>query len=156
MKEVHLKYIRATFRLAQEARAIGNHPFGALLIDAKGNLLLEAKNTVVTEQDCTGHAELNLMRLASQQYDRNFLANCTIYSNVEPCPMCASAIFWGNVRRVVYGLSEEKLYSLTNKDNEEVLYLPCRDVFKKGKKVMEVIGPMLEKEAIKVHLGFWD
>ncbi len=156
MNEGHLKYIRATFRLAEEAKKNGNHPFGALLIDAKGNLLLTAKNTVVTEQDCTGHAELNLMRLASQQYDRHFLANCTIYSNVEPCPMCASAIFWGNVRRVVYGLSEAKLYSLSNKENEEMLDLPCRDVFKKGKKEMEVIGPLLEKEAIKVHLGFWN
>ena len=156
MLEFDLKYIRATFRLAEEAKENGNHPFGALLTDEKGNLLLEAKNTVVTEQDCTGHAELNLMRLASQKYDRSFLANCTIYSNVEPCPMCASAIFWGNVRRVVYGLSEEKLYSLSNKEQEEVLYLPCRDVFKKGKKVMEVIGPLLEKEAIKVHLGFWN
>jgi tRNA(Arg) A34 adenosine deaminase TadA len=69
--------------------------------------------------------------------------------------MCAGAIFWANVRRVVYGLSEEGLYEMIDKDAEEVLYVPCRELFGKGQKPIEVIGPILEEEARKVHAGFW-
>ncbi|MFK7805065.1 MAG: nucleoside deaminase [Anaerolineae bacterium] len=149
-------FIQAAIGLAQKARDHGNHPFGALLVDAEGNVLLEAENSVMTENDCTGHAELNLVRAASKKYTDQFLATCTLYTSTEPCPMCAGAIFWGNIRRVVFGLSEEGLYSLIDKADENILYLPCRDVFKHGQKPIEVVGPLLEDEAIKVHLGFWD
>lgn len=147
--------IRRTLDIARRARTAGNHPFGALLADAEGNVLLEAENTVVTARDCTGHAETNLMRLASSQYDPDRLAGCSIYTSTEPCPMCAGAIFWGNVRRVVFGLSEEGLYEIVGKSSEDVLFLPAREVFARGGKAVEVIGPVLEDLAREVHAGFW-
>ncbi len=150
-----LRLMRAAIDIARRARGNGNHPFGALLVDEAGTILLEAENTVGTGRDCTGHAETNLMRMASQRYDPEFLASCTLYSSTEPCPMCSGAIFWGNVRRVVYGLSEEGLYALIGADDEEALPLACRDVFARGRKPIEVIGPVLEEEARQVHEGFW-
>lgn len=150
------RLIRAAVGVAQKAREKGNHPFGALLVDQEGNILLEAENTVVTERDCTGHAETNLMRVASQRYDPEFLAGCTLYTSTEPCPMCSGAIFWGNVRKVVFGLSQEGLHAMIGDDDEEELYLPCRDVFSKGRKQIEVIGPVLEDEARQVHQGCWE
>ncbi len=155
MDNQYQKLIKTAIQIAQSARDNGNHPFGALLADKEGNILLKAENTVVTERDCTGHAETNLMRKASQKYDHEFLAECTLYTSTEPCPMCSGAIFWGNIRRVVYGLSEEGLYSMVGDDAEDVLYFPCRSLFEKGRKEIEVIGPVLEDEAKKVHFGFW-
>jgi tRNA(Arg) A34 adenosine deaminase TadA len=155
MKLNDQRFIRATINIAFKSRENGNHPFGALLVDKDGHILLEAENTVVTENDCTGHAETNLMRKASQKYDKEFLAGCSLYTSTEPCPMCSGAIFWGNVRRVVYALSEKRLYELVGEDTEEVLLLSCRGVFELGKKPIEVIGPILEEEAIRVHEGFW-
>lgn len=155
MDENDLRYMRIAIEVARKARQNGNHPFGALLVDEHGRILLEAENTVVTHQDCTGHAEINLIRQASKKYAPDFLARCTLYTSTEPCPMCAGAIFWGNLRRVVYGLSEASLYALVGEDTEEVLYLPCREVFGKGQKSIEVVGPVLEEEARSVHLGFW-
>ncbi len=155
MNENDLRFIRASIAVAQKARDNGNHPFGALLVDKQGHILLEAENNVVTEKDCTGHAETNLMRQASGKYDADFLSTCTLYTSTEPCPMCSGAIFWGNVRRVVYALSQESLYEMTGTNVEDVLYLPCRELFGKGKKQIEVIGPVLEDEAKKVHEGFW-
>ena len=150
------KFIRRAIEIAQNSVDHGNHPFGALLVNNHGEVLLEAENSVVTESDCTAHAELNLIRAASKQFSPDQLAAYTLYTSTEPCPMCAGAIFWGNVRRVVFGLSEEGLYGIVDKDSEEILYLPCRDVFKKGQKPIEVVGPVLEDEALQVHLGFWD
>ncbi len=154
MDENDLEYLRMTFDLARQAREKGNHPFGALLSGPDGSVLLTAENTVVTDNDITGHAETNLVRKASKLYEANILAKCTLYASTEPCPMCAGAIFWSNIRRVVYGLSEEGLYAITN-SGEEALLLSCRDVFARGKKSIKVVGPLLEEEARKVHIGFW-
>jgi len=149
------RLIRAAIVTAQSARENGNHPFGALLVDENGDILLEAENTVETENDCTGHAETNLIRKASRRYGKEFLAGCSLYTSTEPCAMCAGAIFWGNVGRVVFGLSEKRLYEVAGEKNEGVLMLPCREVFARGKRSIEVVGPILEEEAIKVHEGFW-
>ena len=150
---VHEPLIRRTLVLAQAARDKNNHPFGALLVGPADQVLLEAENTVVTESDCTAHAELRLVRQASQQYSAAFLATCTLYSSTEPCPMCAGGIFWANLRRVVFGLSEKGLYQITGP--AEMLSLPSRQLFAQGSKAIEVIGPLLESEARQVHLGFW-
>jgi len=155
MDENDLRFMRVAIDVARKARNKGDHPFGAVLVGEQGHILVEAENTVVIEKDCTGHAETNLMRQASRKYDRDFLARCTLYTSTEPCPMCAGAIFWGNVRRVVYGLSEEGLCEMIGEDSEEVLYLPCRELLGRGKKPIEVIGPILEEEARRVHAGFW-
>lgn len=148
------EYLRIAFAAARSARHKGNHPFGAVLVDDLGNILLEAENAVVTTGDCTAHAETALIKAASMKYDRQFLTRCTIYASTEPCPMCAGAIFWANIGRVVYGLSEEGLYALTGDAAGEVLYLPCREILGKGNKVVEVVGPLLEDEARQVHAGF--
>ena len=155
MSEQDEKFLRISFVVACDARNKGNHPFGAVLVDDKGRIILEGENTVVTGKDCTGHAETNLVRKACGLYDSDFLARCTLYASTEPCPMCSGAIFWANIRRVVYGLSEEGLYALVGNQSQEVLALGCREVLARGKKPIEVIGPLLEQEAREVHLGFW-
>lgn len=156
MDDRDLKQLRRAIGIAARAREHGNHPFGALLADASGNVLLEAENTVVTGRDCTGHAETNLMRLASAKYDRAFLAGCTLYTSTEPCAMCAGAIYWGNVGRVVYALAEVHLYQMTGDNPEnQTLALPCRELFAHGQRAVQVEGPAIEEEAEQVHKGFW-
>ena len=142
MKNDDKRFMRATFEIARHARNRGNHPFGTVLVDENGHIVMEAENTVVIAKDCTGHAEANLMRRASSNYDYEFMAKCTIYTSTEPCPMCAGAIFWANVRRVVFGLSQQRLYDIVGWNNDEVLYLPCRELFGRGQKTIEVIGPI--------------
>jgi len=144
MAEHDMRFLRISFAVARNARKNGNHPFGALLVDEHSQIILEAENTVVTSRDCTGHAETNLIRKASSEYDSQFLAKCTIYTSAEPNPMYAGAIFWANVRRVVDGLSEKSLYEIIGDETEEVLFLPCRKIFGRGKKPVDVIGPLLE------------
>ena len=156
MDEKDLNLMLFALDVAKKARRNGNHPFGAILVDEHGTILWESQNTVLTEKDCTAHAELNLIRQASNQFHPDFLATCSLYTSTEPCPMCAGAIYWGNVRRVVYGLSEEGLYEIAGNNLEDVLYLPCREVFERGHKPIEVVGPVLEDEARRVHEGFWD
>jgi tRNA(Arg) A34 adenosine deaminase TadA len=70
--------------------------------------------------------------------------------------MCAGAIYWAGVSRVVFGLRESELPPLTGTDQRnQTLTLPCREVFARGQRPIEVIGPLLEDEARAVHEGFW-
>ena len=147
-------YLRMAFVLATEARASGNHPFGSLLVGADGAVLAEARNSVVIDRDPTGHAETNLVRLAGR-LDVD-LATTTLYTSTEPCAMCAGAIYWSGIGRVVYGLAEVGLLALTgtHPDNP-TLALPCREVFARGARSVVVDGPALEDEGRRVHDGFW-
>lgn len=148
--------MRRAIEIARRAREHGNHPFGALLADAAGTVLLEAENTVITESDVTGHAETNLVRLASVELDADTRAAATLVTSTEPCAMCAGAIYWAGISRVVFGLREGELRGLTGSDpRNPTLALPCREVFARGQRPIEVIGPVLEDEARTVHDGFW-
>lgn len=152
-----LELVRRSITIAEESRASGNHPFGALLADGDGRIILEAQNTCGSLGDRTGHAERNLMTQASMQFDDAFLAECTMYTSAEPCAMCAGSLYWAGVGRVVYGLSEKALKDLIGPDPENLtMDLPCRDVFAAGQRAIEVVGPLLEDEARPVHEGFWE
>ncbi len=157
MDEPHLQHLRQAIEVARRSREHGNHPFGAILVDENNVVILEAENTVNTERDCTGHAETNLIRLATRRFDPEMLRTCTLYTSTEPCAMCSGAIHWGQVGRVVFGLSEEGLYAMTGSSHpdNETMRLPCREVFARSGRPVEVIGPLLEDEARIVHEGFW-
>ena len=142
--------LRAAIALSSQARAAGNEPYGALLADAEGRVLLQAVNTQVTARDCTGHAELNLCRDASPRFTRAQLAACTVYASGEPCPMCAGAIYWAGIGRVVFGLSIESMTALSGGAAADELALHCRDVLASGTRRIEVLGPRLEDEARRV------
>lgn len=157
MENTTLTLLQRAIEIAWRARAHGNHPFGALLADEDGHILLEAENTVITHKDCTGHAETNLIRLASQRYTPQFLSRCSLYTSTEPCAMCAGAIYWSGVGRVVYALSEAQLREMTrNHPKNPTLSLPCREIFARGQRSIIVEGPVDLASARIVHQGFWD
>lgn len=149
-------HLLEAINLAARARKHGNHPFGALLTDATGNVLLTAENTVITEHDATGHAETNLVRQASRTLPPDQLAETTLFTSAEPCAMCSGAIYWSGIRRVVYALAATELNVLAGVDPDEpLLDLPCRQIFAAGGSTVEVSGPHLYEEAAAVHLGYW-
>ncbi|PWD49943.1 nucleoside deaminase [Serinibacter arcticus] len=147
---------RRAIALAAQARERGNHPFGAVLVGPDGAALLEAENTVADDGDVTGHAETNLVRLATTTLPHDDLPATTLVSSCEPCAMCAAAIYWAGIGRIVYALPEHVLYEIAGEDPENpTLRLPCRDVVAAGSKPVDVVGPMLEDEAAEVHRDFW-
>jgi len=150
--------LRRAFAIAERARAGGDHPFGAVLADASGVVLMEQGNAFTAEgRDMTAHAERVLASRASQAWDPAFLATCTLYSSAEPCAMCAGAIYWAGIGRVVYGQSEAALKAETGDHAENpTLDLPCRTVFDAGQRPVAVVGPLLEEEAARLQAGFWE
>ena len=150
-------FLRRAFDVARRAATHGNHPFGAVLVDENGNVLIETENGYLPARDGTAHAERLLATQACRTLRAEVLRTATLYSSAEPCAMCAGAIYWAGIGRVVYGLSEHRLRAVTgNHPENPTLDLPCREVFRSGQRATEVIGPMLEDEAEALHAGVWD
>ena len=152
----HDRFLRLSFDVAKRARAHGNHPFGSILVSEAGEVLLEVENGFLPDRDMTGHAERLLATQACKQFTPEVLRGSTLYSSAEPCAMCAGAIYWAGIGRLVYGLSEHRLKAITGAHEENpTLDLPCRTVFAAGQRQVEVIGPLLEDEAAAIHEDFW-
>jgi tRNA(Arg) A34 adenosine deaminase TadA len=149
-------FLRRSFEVARCSMTHGNHPFGAILVDAHGKVLIETENGYMPAHDGTAHAERLLATEACRTLSADVLAKATIYSSAEPCAMCAGAIYWAGIGRLVYGLSEHRLRGVTgNHPENPTLDLPCREVFASGQRLTEVIGPLLEDEAEALHEGVW-
>jgi tRNA(Arg) A34 adenosine deaminase TadA len=149
--------LRQAFDVAKRSRAGGDHPFGSVLADSGGRLLMEQANGFLSEGgDRTAHAERLLASRAARTYDVKFLARCTLYTSAEPCAMCAGAIYWAGIGRVVYGQTEKALKEQTGAHEENpTLDLPCHIVFAAGQRTTEVVGPLLEGEAAELQADFW-
>ena len=134
-------YIKKAIELAYHAKKNGDNPFGSILVDEKGNILMEDENTQVTQNDITGHPELKIAKRAAAKYDKEFLAKCTMYNSAEPCTMCTGAIYWSGIGRVVFGIAKERLNELKT-DGEGSINYSIQELLGNSGKEFEIIGPM--------------
>ena len=146
--------LRRANAVAARSLAAGHHPFGAVLVLADGETVLMEQGNV----DAVNHAEAVLAREAAKRLDAATLWGCTLVTTVEPCAMCAGTLYWAHIGRLVYGMSESQLLQLTgNHEENPTLDLPCREVFARGQKAIQVTGPVagVEEEIAAVHRAFW-
>lgn len=95
------KFLKRAVELASESILNGGGPFGAVIIK-DNEILSEASNRVVLNNDPTAHAEILAIRQASAILKSHELNECILYSSCEPCPMCLGAIYWSGIQKVVY------------------------------------------------------
>lgn len=103
-------------RLAYEQDEV---PVGAVLV-LGDKIIARAHNLTETLKDATAHAEIQVLTSAMAELGSKYLPDCTLYVTVEPCVMCAGAIYWAKIPKVVYGASEEK-YGFTVKSPSALL-----------------------------------
>lgn len=137
--------------LAEQAKENGNHPFGALLV-VNGEIRLEALNEVITQSDATRHAELSLVSQACKTLSAKERSQATLVTSTEPCAMCCGAIYWSGIRKVVFGCPESQLGRFAGTD----FLIPSKKIFSFADSKVEIVGPILEKEAARVHEDFWN
>jgi tRNA(Arg) A34 adenosine deaminase TadA len=150
-----LSHLHRANQIAMRAREFGHHPFGAILVAPDQETILFEQGNV----DTVNHAESVLIHTAWQNLSPEYLWECTLYTTVEPCAMCAGTLYWGNIGRLVYGISESRLRTLTGNHRENpTLDVPCRSIFERGQKPIKVTGPIpeIEIEIVEVHRDFWN
>lgn len=134
-------YMRKALLEAQLAYETGEVPVGAVVV-CRDQILSRAHNLTETLHDVTAHAEMQAITMAANALGGKYLADCTLYVTVEPCVMCAGAIGWAQIRRVVYGCSDKKRGFL--------LYAPAALHPKTIK-----IGGILEEECRQLIVSFF-
>lgn len=135
-------------RLAVES---GNYPYGAVLV-YRDEIILSRHNTVLTDRDVTAHAELNLVREAFIKFETDILLSSVLYTSTESCAMCAGSIYWAGIPTVVFGCATE----VDGEISSEPFAVPNSEIFRNIGHPIELIGPYLEDEAVKVLKPFWD
>lgn len=108
----HEHYMRMALVEAKKAFEAGEVPVGAVIV-ADGRIIARGYNLTERLNDPTAHAEMQAITAGTEYVGGKYLRNCTLYVTLEPCPMCAGALYWSQITRIVYGASDEKRgYSL--------------------------------------------
>ncbi len=112
MKEIDEKYMREALKEGVKGGEKGEIPIGAVIV-CRGSIIARAHNLNELLKDPTAHAEMQAITMATNHLGGKYLTSCTIYVTVEPCPMCAAALAWAQIGRIVYGAGDPKRgYSL--------------------------------------------
>ncbi len=156
----HAKYLKIANDVAKKACAHGNTPFGAVLVNGKGEVIMEQGNAEKDLNDKTAHAERMLASRASQTFRAEDLWDCTLYTTVEPCPMCTGAIYWSNIGKIVYGITESQLLEMTGSDDRNpTFHMGADKVIAAGQKDIQLEGPVSDPEVtaeiVELHRSFW-
>lgn len=102
-----IRYMKMAFEEARCAYAEGEVPVGAIVV-CKGRVIARGHNLTETLTDVTAHAEMQAVTAAANCLGGKYLSECTLYVTVEPCVMCAGALGWAQLGRLVYGAADDK------------------------------------------------
>lgn len=130
------------------AAEIGDGPFGATLVSPHGAVLLVAANMVKTADDCTAHAEMVLIRRAQTQLGRQVLRGATVFTSGEPCAMCAGALFWAGVGRIVFAASQADVIDALGPN--PAMPINSRTTLANAQPAVQIDGPLLREAACVV------
>ncbi|WP_049889185.1 nucleoside deaminase [Natronolimnohabitans innermongolicus] len=144
-------YVRDAIDISRLAVEHGNTPFGSLLV-VDDSVVRTAENTTRTDDDIAAHPEFKLARWAASELEASERESCVMYTSTEPCPMCASAIVYAGLGRVVYSVSVDSLAALRE---DSVIEIPCEEVIERSGGSTTVEGPVLEDEGLTVHEAFY-
>jgi tRNA(Arg) A34 adenosine deaminase TadA len=143
------EFLRQAIALAHQARQQGADPFGAVLV-VDGAVAHQAYDRSLGLADPTFHAELSVISEYCRGQRRFSLEGYTLYTSAEPCAMCAGAIHWARISRVVYSVSQVMLQQLSGgrpKPN-------CESIINSGHRQAEIVGPLLPEEGLAVFDGY--
>ena len=134
-------YMRQALQEAQKALSAGEVPIGAVIV-CRGQIIARGHNLTERLHDVTAHAEMQAVTAAAEYLGGKYLPDCTLYVTVEPCVMCAGALGWAQISRVVYGTGDEKRGF--RRFAPQALHPKC-----------EVVSGMLEKECAMLMKSFF-
>ncbi|MES2608750.1 MAG: nucleoside deaminase [Pseudomonadota bacterium] len=142
--------MRLAIQASRAALAAGDAPFGATLASPQGQVLFTVRNNQNTTRDCTGHAEMVLVREASAALGSKALRGATVFASGEPCAMCAGAMFWAGIARVVYAAGQDDIAQALGGPQ---LTTPCADLLAQARPPVAVQGGLLRAEAAAALRG---
>jgi tRNA(Arg) A34 adenosine deaminase TadA len=148
--EQDIEYMQRAIEASRQAVAAGDFPYGATLLATDGRTYV-ARNNQVTTGDCTGHAEVALVREVAQKLGPDALVGATVYASGEPCAMCSGAMFWAGVSRIVFAMPTTVINAV---GGAPYLQPTTASVLAGASREILVEGPLLQEEATAVLRDF--
>ena len=111
------KFLKMAIKESMLSVENGSSPFGAVIVK-NNNVVSQAHNTVVPDNDATAHAEVNAIRQAGKMLNTFDLSDCILYTSCEPCPMCLNAIKWSNIKEVYYAATRDDADKIGFRDKQ--------------------------------------
>ncbi|MFE3544736.1 nucleoside deaminase [Nocardia sp. NPDC059177] len=148
LTDIDRTHLRRAIELAGQASALGDRPFGAVAVGSDGTVLSEGVNAVNTTGDVTTHAELVAITVATAAGKAAALRGATVYASGEPCPMCAAAMVWAQVGRIVFAAAAAEFGQIL--PGSPSFSLTCAEIVAGSTLPVEVSGPHLGEEALAV------
>lgn len=146
MNTEYTAYMEIAFQEACRSLQEGNHGFGVVIIDSEGTVVSQSHDTEKTECDPTLHAEITAISKASKVLGHD-LTGCSIISTHEPCPMCATAIYWSGIRTVVYGYPIDEALN----ENRKRLDIRCAEIFARANADVIIIEKVMYDRCSKLY-----
>jgi tRNA(Arg) A34 adenosine deaminase TadA len=148
---MHVEYMQLALALAETATRDGEPPFGALVVGPGGDVVAQSTDRVVAEGDMTRHAEVNVVRLACRALGPD-LTGCTLYTTVEPCPMCFTSAWLARVSRLVFGCTMDAVHAVTRGQQRE-MRIPASEVNVRSGEPIELVGGVMAEACLKLFEG---
>lgn len=144
--ELDRDLLRKANQVGFKARSNGDYPFGCLLVDPDGNIIMEGECRAVRDKDPSSHGEVNMVKAAVKKFGADYLWNCSAYVCGAPCAMCAGTLYWGNVGRIVHAIviEDDENRVAIDKGKHQMLGADFRDVLASGSKDIVIDGPYPE------------
>ena len=137
--------MRQAIAASRDAVAAGDRPYGAALAAPDGAVLMVERNRQHSAHDATAHAEMVLVRRATEQLGADALRGATVYASGEPCAMCAGAMYWAGVGHVVYAAAQPEMAALLG---GPLLPARCTELLAAAEPPLPVTGGVLAEEAL--------
>jgi len=139
------EYMKIAIEQAKKSLREGNHGFGAIIV-RENEVIAAAYDTEETENDSTAHAEMNVIKKASKKVGKN-LKDCVLITTHEPCPMCATAVVWAKIKKIVYGYSIDDAI----KQDRGRINIPCKEIFERSNNKIEIVKGVLKEECALLY-----
>lgn len=155
--EAEKKFMKIAIKQAKKSFIKGDYAVGAVIVK-DNKIIARAQETLKNSFDpVNGHAEIAAIRKACKKLKEGYIRNCIIYSTHEPCPMCATAIYWAKAKGIVYGISREDMIKhMREKGNEKFAWrqvdISCKDILDKTipNLNIEIIGGFMREECLNL------
>ena len=144
MRESHEFYMKAALVEAQRGVESGEPPFGCVLVNAGGEIVLQEHDRIKELNDMSAHAETLIIKSACKTFDRNELLDLTLYTTVEPCAMCFAAAWLNKIEVIVYGATMEEIGQITAGKQREILITAEEMNARSGARI-KLVGGILQE-----------
>jgi len=151
MTEQDKKYLKITFENSKKVAESGNQPFASILVNKNGEIVATGDNQIASQSDPTWHSETALIRQFCHDNKILDLSEYTLYTNCEPCVMCAAAMSWAKLGRMVYAVSTPTINTMW----DTKIMMTSKEVFATATNKPVVEGPVLEEEAKPIFVKYF-